>query len=83
MTSSKEPKIAAALKTAGVNEIYGVTTMNERPDKWRYFLEFEPVATAAYAIYIYHITPDQANRVRRKLGLPELPEEGRFAQNPS
>lgn len=37
-----------------------------------YFQRFEPVATAGYSIYIYHITPDEANRMRRELGLPEL-----------
>ncbi len=38
-----------------------------------YFLNFEPVAMAGYSICIYHITSSQANRVRRELGLPELP----------
>jgi len=38
-----------------------------------YFLRYEPVAMAGYSIYIYHITLDEANRVRRELGLPELP----------
>ena len=32
---------------------------------------------AGYSIYIYHITIDEANRVRRELGLPELKAEGR------
>jgi hypothetical protein len=40
-----------------------------------YFLNFEPTAMAGYSIYIYHIKLDQANRVRRELGLPELKEE--------
>jgi hypothetical protein len=38
-----------------------------------YFLDrFEPVAMAGYSIWIYHITLDEANRVRRDLGVPEL-----------
>ncbi|HEX2974134.1 MAG TPA: glycosyltransferase family 39 protein [Tepidisphaeraceae bacterium] len=37
-----------------------------------YFLEFKPVAMVGYSIYIYHINLDEANRVRRKLRLPEL-----------
>lgn len=41
---------------------------------YEYFLEFEPVAMAGYSIYIYHISLDEANRVRRKLGLKELSE---------
>lgn len=32
-----------------------------------YFLNFEPVDSVGYSIYIYHITPDEANRVRREL----------------
>ena len=49
-----------------VNYIYG------RSQQYRYFLNFEPIAMAGYSIYIYHITLDEANRVRRELGLPEL-----------
>ncbi|MCE5301650.1 MAG: hypothetical protein LLF97_00915 [Planctomycetaceae bacterium] len=53
-----------------VNEIYG------RSQQYRYFLNFEPYAMAGYSIYIYHITLDDANRVRKKLGLPVLSEPG-------
>ena len=44
-----------------------------------YFMRFTPVATAGYSIYIYHITPEEANRVRRELGLPPLPDDWRPA----
>jgi hypothetical protein len=30
---------------------------------------------AGYSIYIYHITLEEANRVRRELGLAELSQE--------
>ncbi|MCX7429174.1 MAG: glycosyltransferase family 39 protein [Planctomycetia bacterium] len=40
-----------------------------------YFQRFQPVARAGYSIYIYHITLDEANRVRRELGLPGLPTD--------
>jgi hypothetical protein len=49
-----------------------VNCIFDRDRHYRHFLHFEPVATAGYSIYIYHITLDGANRVRRKLGLPEL-----------
>ena len=52
-----------------VNEIYG------RSKQYRYFLYFEPVAMAGYSIYVYHITLDEANLVREKLGLPMLPKD--------
>ena len=35
-----------------------------------YFRQFEPIAKAGYSIFIYHITPEDANRVRASLGLP-------------
>jgi hypothetical protein len=52
-----------------VNEIY------DQSQRYRYFLHFQPVAMAGYSIYIYHITLEEANRVRRGLGLPELAEK--------
>ncbi|NQT16069.1 MAG: glycosyltransferase family 39 protein [Planctomycetes bacterium] len=47
--------------------------------KYACFLHIEPVAMAGYSIYIYHITSEEANRVRRELGLPELPESEHLA----
>lgn len=38
------------------------------PD-FAYFLHFQPVAVAGRSIYIYHITPEEADRVRTQLGL--------------
>jgi hypothetical protein len=49
-----------------VNHLYN------REKQSRYFLNFEPVATAGYSIYIYHITMEDANRVRHEMGLPEI-----------
>jgi 4-amino-4-deoxy-L-arabinose transferase-like glycosyltransferase len=37
-----------------------------------YFQRFRPVARAGYSILIYHISVEEANRIRRELGLPEL-----------
>ena len=41
-----------------------------------YFFCLKPTATAGYSIYIYHVTLEDANRVRRQLGLPELEDTG-------
>jgi hypothetical protein len=61
-----------------VNEIYCES------QRYRYFLNFQPVATAGYSIYIYHITLDEANRVRRELGLKELSSlDGKDKDQPS
>jgi hypothetical protein len=40
------------------------------PGPYWYFQEFTPVAKAGYSIFIYHVTPEEANRVRTQLGLP-------------
>jgi hypothetical protein len=49
-----------------------VNRIHRREGTYEYFLEFEPVDMIGYSIYIYHITLSEANRVRKKLGLPEL-----------
>jgi hypothetical protein len=40
---------------------------------YAYLLGFRPVARAGYSIYIYHLSPEDANRARRELCLPPLP----------
>ena len=52
-----------------------VHRIHSNTEDYLYFLRFRPVAMAGYSIYIYHITLDEANRVRRQLGLPELKAE--------
>jgi len=37
-----------------------------------YLLNFEPVATAGYSIYVYNINVEEANRVRRRMNLPPI-----------
>jgi hypothetical protein len=39
----------------------GVNQIHKRTRDYAYFLRFEPVATAGYSIYIYHITAGEAN----------------------
>jgi hypothetical protein len=50
-----------------------VNYLYDRSRQYRHFLRFEPAAMAGYSIYIYHIRLGEANRVRRELGLAELP----------
>ena len=40
---------------------------------YEYFHRFRPIAKAGYSIFIYRITPEEANAVRRQMGLPGLP----------
>jgi len=46
----------------------------DRSGRYSYFLRFEPVATAGYSIWIYHVTRLQANSVRRELGMCQIGE---------
>lgn len=52
-----------------------------RLHQYEYFQKFKPVAKAGYSIYIYHITLEDANRVRRDLGLPLLIDESSTTEN--
>ena len=47
-------------------------TLHSYSKEYTYLLNFDPVDMVGYSIYIYCITRDEANRVRRELGLPEL-----------
>jgi hypothetical protein len=38
-----------------------------------YLLEFEPVDWIGYSMMVFHITLEEANRVRKKLGMEEIP----------
>jgi hypothetical protein len=35
-------------------------------------MTIQPTATVGYTVTIYHISVEQANRVRRDLGLPDI-----------
>jgi len=50
-----------------------VDAIHERSEPYGYFLHFQPVAMAGYSIYVYLIGFEEANDVRRKLGVRELP----------
>ncbi len=51
--------------------------------QYEYFQHFQPIAKAGYSIFIYHITLEDANRVRRELGLPLLRDKTSSAENKS
>ena len=78
------PHNPESLKTLGPQPGWyaiSVNHLHRRDHQYDYFLRFEPVAMAGYSIYIYHITLEEANRVRRQFGLPELEEKGLGARD--
>lgn len=47
-----------------------------RTPEYVYFSRFQPVATAGYTINVYHVTLEDANRVRREYALADLSAPG-------
>lgn len=41
----------------------------------KFLRQCRPVAMAGYSIYVYHVTLNDANQIRRGLGLPELTDD--------
>jgi 4-amino-4-deoxy-L-arabinose transferase-like glycosyltransferase len=39
---------------------------------YKYFGRFQPIAKAGYSIFVYHVTPEQVDQVRREMGLAPL-----------
>jgi hypothetical protein len=62
--------LVCGMSCAGCDS-HGLPTLHPR-NAFRYFRFFTPVAKAGYSIFIYHITPEEANRVRTQIGLPPL-----------
>lgn len=58
-----------------INHIRGYRRYRNYRPYYKYFREFRPVAMAGYSIYIYHIPLEDANRVRREMGMSQLPED--------
>lgn len=79
-TSSDDmTNVSCATKHLGPKPGWYALSVNRlhSPDcRYQYFLDyFDPVGVVAYSIYIYHITLEDANRVRREMGLPLLSED--------
>ena len=51
---------------------FAIDVHNLKLGPYSYFERFQPIAKAGYSIFIYHITPLEAQRARREMGLPTL-----------
>ncbi|HEY7428721.1 MAG TPA: glycosyltransferase family 39 protein [Gemmataceae bacterium] len=51
---------------------FAVDLHSLKADRYKYFERFQPIAKAGYSIFIYHLTPEQANQARREMGLAPL-----------
>ncbi len=52
-----------------------IRRIHDADGDYLYFLNLQPVATAGYGFRIYHISLEEANRVRSELGAPLLPND--------
>jgi hypothetical protein len=53
---------------------FAVDLHSRTREAYQYFERFQPVARAGWSICIYRIRPEEANRVRREMGLAPLKE---------
>jgi len=53
----------------------GINWIHTRGGAFEYFLELEPYDVVGYTVYIYHVSEDDANRLRRKMGKPKWNSE--------
>ena len=56
-----------------INHIQGYHHYETDVPKYTYFQQLRPVAKAGHSIYIFHLTLDEANELRSKLGLKPIP----------
>jgi hypothetical protein len=52
--------------------VVSVNQLNHQRSRYNYLSSFEPVDRIRHSMNVYHITLEEANRVRRRVGLPTL-----------
>ncbi|MDR2705661.1 MAG: glycosyltransferase family 39 protein [Planctomycetaceae bacterium] len=52
--------------------LISVNLLNDQTEKYKWLKKYEPIGMIGYSIYIYHVTPENVNRVQRKMRLPEI-----------
>jgi len=57
-----------------VNRLYGIMPgAREVAQEYACFRRLRPVSRAGYSIWIYHVSAEEADRLRRAAGMPPLP----------
>ena len=56
-----------------VNYLRGMHRRSQGSGVYEYFNHFSPIARVGYSLYIYRITPKQADQLRRQLGIDPSP----------
>lgn len=55
--------------------VIGVNRLHDRSGRYAYFLRTDWVDRIGYSMFVYHVTREEANRLREELELPLLPSE--------
>jgi hypothetical protein len=63
------PEPIAGWYAVSVNELYGYKHLGAESDRYAYLRQMQPVARCGYSILIFHLAPDDANRLRSEWGL--------------
>jgi glutamine amidotransferase-like uncharacterized protein len=71
MTNCDDPAGAGLGPIPGWH-IISMQHIHEPDGGYLYFLSFKPIAIAGDSVYIYHITTEDANRVRHTMGLRQI-----------
>jgi hypothetical protein len=57
-----------------INDLYGYKHLGHETDQYSYLRQVGPAVRIGYSIMIYYISPGDANRMRRQLGLEAIPQ---------
>ena len=57
-----------------INVLYGYKHLGHETDQYAYLRPVAPAARIGYSIMIYHLSLEDANRLRRDLGIDEIPQ---------
>jgi hypothetical protein len=71
-SQSAPPGPQAGWFALSINQIMGYRHYSQDRPEFTYFQDLKPAARIGYSIYIYHLTRDEANALRQKLGLRPL-----------
>ena len=72
-TSSKTGPVPG-WHAVSINELYGYKHLGHETDHYAYLRPVAPAARIGYSIMIYHLSLEDANRLRRDLGIDEIPQ---------
>ncbi len=75
MRSGDHAALGPGWYAVSVNYLTGYRYFETDEPVYAYFQQLEPVASAGYSIYIYHVTPDDVDKFKSTLEVPTSVDE--------